>query len=75
MRCFPAIETKVSLKNSLPETNSQFAPENRPFDPIGKDGIPTSNHPFLGAKLQPSIFRGCGYGLGKVQAKRPAPKI
>ena len=25
-----------STKNTVPETNSQFAPENRPFDPIGK---------------------------------------
>ena len=32
---------------TLPETNSKFAPENRPFSPKGKEKV-----------LQPSIFRG-----------------
>ena len=27
--------------DTLPETNSEFAPENRPRAPIGKDRIPT----------------------------------
>ena len=32
---------------TLPETNSKFAPENRPFAPKGNET--SSNHPFLGA--------------------------
>ena len=43
---------------TLPETNSKFAPENRPFDPIGKDRI-----------LSPSIFRGELLVSGRVTFK------
>ena len=39
---------------SLPETNGKFAPENRPFDPIGKDRIPTIH--FQGRTVS---FREC----------------
>ena len=38
------MEKKITTL-TLPETNSQFSPENKPFNPIGKDRM-----------NQPSIF-------------------
>ena len=34
-------QPQTSSSSTLPETNGKFAPENRPFAPIGKDRIPT----------------------------------
>ena len=36
---------------TLPQTNSKFAPENRPFGPQKEAGS-SSNHPFSGANCQ-----------------------
>ena len=41
------ISTKRCNGFTLPETNSNFAPENRPFAPKGNEKV-----------FQPSIFRG-----------------
>ena len=46
-----------SMKNTLPETNSKFAPENMLFAPKRKGW--SSNHPFSGAFFAVS-FRGPG---------------
>ena len=39
--------SKLVERSTLPETNSEFTPENRPFTPIGNVIV-----------FQPSIFRG-----------------
>ena len=41
---------KPNVETTLPETNSKFAPENRPvYAP--EETIVRTNHPFLGAKM------------------------
>ena len=51
----------VASKFTLPETNSKFAPENRP-KPNRRQSY--SNHPFLGAKMLVSgRVRSEGWGV------------
>ena len=53
---FPFIKIRIDfLPTTLPETNSEFAPENRPKRPKRKGSF--SNHPFSAVNLLAS-FQG-----------------